>query len=60
MEGLYETKAYVLIRFGKWQEIIDEPMPENPTLFCVTTANWRYAKGIAYAVLGDVDNVIEQ
>jgi tetratricopeptide (TPR) repeat protein len=60
LEGLYGTKAHVLIRFGKWQEIIDEPMPENPTLFCVTTANWRYAKGIAYAVLGHIDKSIEQ
>jgi tetratricopeptide (TPR) repeat protein len=60
LEGLYGTKAHVFIRFGKWQEIIDEPMPENPTLFCVTTANWRYAKGIAYAVLGHIDKAIEQ
>jgi tetratricopeptide (TPR) repeat protein len=60
LEGLYGTKPHVLIRFGKWQEIIDEPMPENPTLFCVTTANWRYAKGIAYAVLGHIDKAIEQ
>jgi tetratricopeptide (TPR) repeat protein len=60
LEGLYGTKAHVLIRFGKWQEIIDEPMPENPTLFCVTTANWRYAKGIAYAVLGHIDKSMEQ
>jgi tetratricopeptide (TPR) repeat protein len=60
LEGLYGTKAHVLIRFGKWQEILDEPMPENPTLFCVTTANWRYAKGIAYAVLGHIDKSMEQ
>jgi tetratricopeptide (TPR) repeat protein len=60
LEGLYGTKAHVFIRFGKWQEIIDEPMPENPTLCCVTTANWRYAKGIAYAVLGHIDQAIEQ
>jgi len=60
LEGLYGTKAHVFIRFGKWQEILDEPMPENPTLFCVTTANWRYAKGIAHAVLGNVDKAIAQ
>jgi tetratricopeptide (TPR) repeat protein len=60
LEGLYGTRAHVLIRFGKWQEILDEPMPENPTLMCVTTARWRYAKGIAYAVLGEVDKALEQ
>jgi tetratricopeptide (TPR) repeat protein len=60
LEGLYGTRAHVLIRFGKWQEILDEPMPDNPTLMCVTTARWRYAKGIAYAVLGEVDKALEQ
>ena len=60
LEGLYGTKAHVLIRFGKWQEILDEPMPEDPDLFCVTTARWRYAKGVACAVLGDIDGAIEQ
>ncbi len=59
LEGLYGTRAHVYIRFGKWQEILDEPMPDNPTLMCVTTARWRYAKGIAYAVLGEVDKALE-
>ncbi len=35
-------------------------MPDHPTLMCVTTARWRYAKGIAYAVLGEVDKALEQ
>jgi tetratricopeptide (TPR) repeat protein len=60
LEGLYGTKAHVYIRFGNWQEILDEPMPEHPLLMCVTTARWRYAKGIAYAVLGEVDKALEQ
>jgi tetratricopeptide (TPR) repeat protein len=60
LEGLYGTKAHVYIRFGHWQEILDEPMPEHPLLMCVTTARWRYAKGIAYAVLGEVDKALEQ
>ncbi|ETX06234.1 tetratricopeptide repeat protein [Candidatus Entotheonella palauensis] len=60
LEGLYGTKAHVFIRFGKWQEILDEPMPDNPPLFCVTTARWRYAKGIAHAVRGNIDKALEQ
>ena len=46
-------RMHVFVRFGKWQEIIDEPMPENPELYPVTTAMHHYAKGIAYATLGD-------
>jgi tetratricopeptide (TPR) repeat protein len=60
LEAFYGMKAHVLIRFGMWQEILDEPLPDEPELYCVTTAFWQYAKGIAYAVLGDVANAERQ
>ena len=52
-EGFIGMKLHVLIRFGKWQEILAEPLPENRALYCVTTAMLHYARGIAHAVLGD-------
>jgi tetratricopeptide (TPR) repeat protein len=60
LEAFYGMKAHVLIRFGKWQAILDEPLPEDPTLFCVTHAFWQYAKGIAHAVLGNIDEALKQ
>ncbi len=60
LEAFCAMKAHVLIRFGKWQEILDEPLPEDPALFCVTFATWHYAKGIAHAVLGNIDAALEQ
>jgi len=60
LEAFYGMKVHVYIRFGKWQEIIDAPMPPDPQLFCVTTALWHYAKGVAYAASGDVDSAAEQ
>ena len=60
LEAFFGMKAHVYIRFGKWQEILDEVLPEDPDLFCVTNAFWQYAKGIAYAVLGDIDNALVQ
>ena len=53
MEGYYSMKMHVLVRFGRWHEIVDEPMPDNPDLYCVSTAMHHYAKGIAYATLKD-------
>ncbi len=53
-EGFVPMKMHVLIRFGKWREIIDAPLPENQELFCVTTAMMHYAKGVAYATTSDV------
>ena len=53
-EGYIAVKAHVYIRFGRWQEIIDQPLPEDSTLYSMTTATWRYAKGIAHAVRGEI------
>ncbi len=55
MEGYNAVKAHVYIRFGRWQEIIDHPLPEDSELYSMTTATWFYAKGIAHAVLGEID-----
>ena len=56
LEGFISMKQHVYIRFGKWQDIIDQVLPENPDLFCVTTAMMHYAKSVAYAASGDVTN----
>ena len=55
LEGFVPMKQHVLIRFGKWRDILDQPLPENPGLFCVTTAMMHYARAVAHAVLGAVE-----
>ena len=55
MEGYIAVKAHVYIRFGRWQNIIDHPLPEDSDLYSMTTATWRYAKGIAHAVRGEIE-----
>ncbi len=37
---------YALVRFGKWDEILEEPAPDADLLY--PTAVWHYARGIAY------------
>ncbi len=60
LEGFVPMKQHVLIRFGKWQEIIDQPLPDDSALFCVTTAMMHYAKAVAYARTGDVTSAEAQ
>lgn len=55
LEGFISMKQHVYIRFGKWKEIIDQPLPDNPVLFCVTTAMMHYAKAVAWAASGHVE-----
>ena len=56
LEGFISMKQHVYIRFGKWQEIIDQPLPKDRKLFCVTTAMLHYSKAVAHAASGDVPN----
>lgn len=51
MEGYYAMKMHVLVRFGKWHDIVDTPLPDDPVLYCVSTAMHHYAKGVAQAAL---------
>jgi hypothetical protein len=55
MEGYYSMRMHVLVRFGRWQEIVVAPMPDDPKLYCVSTAMYHYAKGVAYAALKNFD-----
>jgi tetratricopeptide (TPR) repeat protein len=60
LEGFVSMKLHVLVRFGKWQAILDELLPDDPELYCVTTAMLHYAKGVADATLGRIDAAEEQ
>ena len=56
LEGFVPMKQHVLIRFGKWRTIIEQPLPDDAELFCVTTAMMRYARTVAFAAGGDIDS----
>jgi len=51
LEGYYSMSLHVMVRFGRWQEIIDAPLPDDPGLYLVSTAMHHYAKGVAHASL---------
>jgi tetratricopeptide (TPR) repeat protein len=54
LESFVPMRLHVLVRFGMWDELIAERLPEDPALYCVTTALTHYAKGVALAASGQV------
>ncbi|OAQ58807.1 TPR domain-containing protein [Pochonia chlamydosporia 170] len=54
-EGYYAMAVHVLVRFGRWQDIIDAPLPDEPELYLITTAMQHYARGVAYASLKKIE-----
>ncbi len=53
-EGFIPMKQHVLIRFGRWQDILDQDMPKDSELYSVTTAMMRYARTVAMANTGKI------
>jgi tetratricopeptide (TPR) repeat protein len=51
-DGFMPTTLHVMIRFGKWNEILSEPEP--PEWRLLSRAEWHFARSIAYSALGDV------
>ncbi|MFB6556370.1 hypothetical protein [Streptomyces sp. NPDC056405] len=54
LEGFVAMRVHVLIRFGRWADILGLPLPVDPRLYCVTTAMLHYARGVALSATGKV------
>jgi len=55
LEGFVPMRMHVLIRFGKWEEVLASPLPDDQELFSATTAMMHYARGVAFAATGRID-----
>jgi tetratricopeptide (TPR) repeat protein len=52
------TPYHVMVRFGLWEEILEEPEPAAELY--AARAIWRYARGIALATLGRVEEALRE
>jgi tetratricopeptide (TPR) repeat protein len=57
-DGFTPTTLHVMIRFGKWKAILDEPEPEAWRLF--SRAERHFARSVAYAALGEPQKAREE
>jgi tetratricopeptide (TPR) repeat protein len=54
LEGYLTMKQHVLVRFGKWHEIIAQKLPQDQQLYCSNVAMMHYAKAVAHSAIGNV------
>lgn len=52
LEGFLAMRVHALIRFGRWSDVLQLPLPADPELYSVTTAMLHYARGVALSALG--------
>lgn len=55
LEAFVPLGVHVLVRFGRWEELIATPLPSDTELYCTTTATIHYGRGVAHAALGHLD-----
>jgi tetratricopeptide (TPR) repeat protein len=53
LDGFHAVPYHVMVRFGMWKEMLDEPRP--PTDLPVMQAMWRYGRTMALSSLGRVE-----
>ncbi|PVH72103.1 hypothetical protein DL98DRAFT_611961 [Cadophora sp. DSE1049] len=54
IESFVGSRAHVLVRFGRWEEILDIKLPTDGNTYSVTTAITYYTRGLAFSALGRV------
>ena len=52
LDAFMPIPLHVMVRFGEWQEILEQPKPEE--YLPMSTATWHYARAIAYAATEQV------
>jgi tetratricopeptide (TPR) repeat protein len=58
IDGVMPTNLHVLIRFGKWEQILKEP--DYPEWRLMSRATWSYARSIACSALGRTEQAREE
>ncbi len=54
LEAFVPLRIHVLVRFGRWDDLISEPLPDDPDLYCSTAATIHYGRGVAHAAKGQL------
>ena len=54
LEAFVPLRVHVLVRFGRWDDLIAEPLPSDKSLYCTTNATLHYGKGVAHAAKGQL------
>ncbi|MEM7598812.1 MAG: hypothetical protein AAF382_14045 [Pseudomonadota bacterium] len=59
-ESYLSFEPHVLVRFGKWREATEFPLPDDQELYATLTAHVHYARAMGHAALGEVDAALRE
>jgi len=60
LESYTALDIHIMVRFGRWKEILQIPFPRYPLLMLFRSASLHYARGIALANTGQIEMAITE
>ncbi|RDW58094.1 TPR protein [Coleophoma cylindrospora] len=60
LEGFLGVRVHVLVRFGRWKDLIQLQLPSDQELYCSNTAMIHYGRGVAWAATGNVSQAEQE
>jgi hypothetical protein len=54
LESYSALEVHVMVRFGRWKEILELALPNDQRLMLYRAASLRFARGLAFSALGNV------
>lgn len=60
LESYSALEVHVLIRFGRWKELLEIPFPKNKTLMLYRSATIHFGRALALAITGDIAEAIKE
>ncbi|MUG96356.1 tetratricopeptide repeat protein [Scytonema sp. UIC 10036] len=58
LQHYYALPLYALTKFGKWDEILNEPAPDADLTY--PNGVWHYARGMAFTAKGQLKQAVEE
>lgn len=60
LESYAALDIHVMVRFGRWREILEVVLPRSPQVMLYRSAILHYARALAYANLGDFQSACRE
>mmetsp|Transcript_5397 Transcript_5397/g.11551 ORF Transcript_5397/g.11551 Transcript_5397/m.11551 type:complete len:716 (+) Transcript_5397:202-2349(+) len=60
LESYAALDIHIMVRFGRWEEILNMPFPKYPLLMLFRSAALHFARGLALANLGHVQEATKE
>jgi tetratricopeptide (TPR) repeat protein len=60
LEAYSALEIHVMVRFGRWKELLEAEQPADKNLMLYRAASIKYGRALAYAMTGDLANAIKE